>query len=63
MSQKRCLVTPTADEEKVLRDIINKGKHGAPVNGTRNARWYAWTSVRSSYRGDKGSLTGKAGAA
>jgi transposase len=29
MSQKRYLVTLTEDEEKLLHDIINRGKHGA----------------------------------
>jgi transposase len=29
MSQKKYLVTLTEDEEKLLHDIINKGKHGA----------------------------------
>jgi transposase len=29
MSQKRYLVTLTKDEETLLHDIINKGKHGA----------------------------------
>jgi transposase len=29
MSQKRYLVTLTKDEEQLLHDIMNKGKHGA----------------------------------
>jgi hypothetical protein len=29
MPQKRYRVTLTNDEEKTLRDIVNKGKHGA----------------------------------
>jgi hypothetical protein len=37
MSRKKYKVTLTGDEENLLRDILNRGKHGAGKRGRAQA--------------------------